>query len=465
MKRIFTAVVTALFALSAFAVESDGTLNPIKDYAHWSIAINGGLSQFDGDATQKANQILSGSYVMWTVGIDVEYSFNPTWGILVNFQYMPYQGYTKTWRYFPDGSRTKSNYFRGNMYAISAMGSINMLNLFGQYRKNAKWAWYINGGLGFTFYDAKNRPEEDTDDSRALYLKDGRSMSFPVGTQVEYNINKYWAVGLMAYYRFHNKDNFEAEHYTKGSMNDGEFYGSVSVRFKFAQDKKKAGGHVRNLSMFDYHRQRTGLAQNDELIKGVQDQLDSLERRVKALEDTMANNVLPRIAELEKKHATEPDEDGDGVPDFRDREPNTPKGSFVNYWGESLPKNDCCDDVKYIKDVLKEAGVGIDYDMSVYYAFDKSDLTKTAKDNIAKAAQKLKDDPDLKVELRGYCDFPGKADYNLKLSNRRVEIVKKELISKYGIDESRISMTGKGKLENPPHTDMKNRRCDFYFYK
>ncbi|MBQ1651315.1 MAG: hypothetical protein II056_02715, partial [Paludibacteraceae bacterium] len=39
-----------------------------------------------------------------------------------------------------------------------------------------------------------------------------------------------------------------------------------------------------------------------------------------------------------------------------------------------------------------------------------------------------------------------------------------ELISKYGIDESRISMTGKGKLENPPRADLKNRRCDFYFY-
>ncbi len=188
---------------------------------------------------------------------------------------------------------------------------------------------------------------------------------------------------------------------------------------------------------------------------------------VKALEDTVANNILPRIDELEKQHATEPDEDGDGVPDFRDREPNTPKGSFVNYWGESIPQHNggCCDEVKQIKETLDKMGAGIDYDMSVYFGFDKYNLTGEAKANIEKAAQKLKDNPDYKVELRGYCDFPGKSDYNLKLSNRRVEVVKNELVNKYGIDASRISLTGKGKMENPPRADLKNRRCDFYFYR
>lgn len=459
MKRFFTSIVAMMAVISSFAVESDGTLNPIKDYAHWSIAINGGLSQFDGDAFQRYNQLLSSSHIMWTVGIDVEYSFNPAWGVILNFQYMPYQGYTN--KHNVEGSN--GNYFRGNMYTLSAMGSINVLNLFGQYRKSWRWAWYINGGLGFTFYDVKNRPQEDTDDSRAKTLTGARCMSFPVGTQVEYNINKYLAVGLSGYYRFHAKDNFENEDYTCGTMNDGEFYATASLRVKFPQVKSKEGGHMRNISMFTYRKQRTGEA-NDELYGKV----DSLEKRVKALEDTVANNILPRIEELEKQHSTEPDEDGDGVPDFRDREPNTPKGSFVNYWGESIPQNEggkgCCDEIKQIKETLRQMGAGIDYDMSVYYGFDKSDLSKEAKNNIAKAAQKMKDDPNVKVELRGYCDFPGKADYNLKLSNRRVEIVKNELVNKYGIEESRISMTGKGKMENPPKADMKNRRCDFYFY-
>ncbi|MBQ1752984.1 MAG: hypothetical protein II109_06210, partial [Paludibacteraceae bacterium] len=119
MKRFFTSIVAMLAVVSAFAVEADGTLHPIKDYAHWSIAINGGLSQFDGDAFQRYNQLLSSSHIMWTVGLDVEYSFNPAWGVILNFQYMPYQGYTN--KHNVEGSQ--GNYFRGNMYTLSAMGS------------------------------------------------------------------------------------------------------------------------------------------------------------------------------------------------------------------------------------------------------------------------------------------------------------------------------------------------------
>lgn len=458
MKKLFTTIIAALFALSVLAVNEDGTYHPIKDFAHWSLSVNGGLSQFDGDAFQRYNQLLSSSHILWTVGIDVEYSFNPAWGVILNFQYMPYQGYTN--KHNREGS--EASYFKGNMYSLSAMGSINVLNLFSQYRKSWRWAWYINGGFGFTFYDVKNRPQEDTDDSRATYLENARCMSFPVGTQVEYNINKYLALGLSGYYRFHAKDNFENEDYTSGTMNDGEFYATLNLRVKFAAGgKTKAGGHMRNISMFDYTQKRTG--EGDETLYS---KVDSLEKRVKALEDTVSNNIIPRIEELEKQQATSPDEDGDGVPDFRDREPNTPKGAFVNYWGESIPQSEndggCCEEVKKL---LSELGVGIDYDMSVYFGFDKDNLTGEAKANIERVAQKLKDNPDYKVELRGYCDFPGKAEYNLKLSNRRVNVVKSELISKYGIDESRITITGKGKLENPPKADHKNRRCDFYFYK
>lgn len=98
-----------------------------------------------------------------------------------------------------------------------------------------------------------------------------------------------------------------------------------------------------NISPYAYRELKTG-------DKNFQDQLDSLKRRVAAVEDTLSNNVLPRIAALEAQQATRPDGDGDGVPDFRDREPNTPQ-DLVNYWGESIPQEimqsaKCCDEVK-----------------------------------------------------------------------------------------------------------------------
>ncbi|MBO7160974.1 MAG: OmpA family protein [Paludibacteraceae bacterium] len=461
MKKLFT--VCGLFLISLFAFAAAETeittsekseskvLHEFKDFSHWSIQVNGGFSQFDGDANQRYDQLLSSSQLLWTVGIDVEYSFNPAWGLIANFQYMPYHAHTSSTKY-------GKNYFRGNMYAPSLMLSMNLLNLFGQYRSNAAWNWYLNAGVGLVFYDVQSENEGVVGEESPKEIKDGKSIGIPLGTQVEYNINDYLAVGLSGYYRIHNKDNFEGEDYTKGTMNDGEFYVTASLRVKLAPNVKE-GGHMRNISMMDYRKKRTGES-------NLESRLDSLEKRVKVLEDTVANNILPRLDELEKQHATTPDEDGDGVPDFRDRQADTPKGAFVNYWGEGIPQEAlepaCCDDVKKVFSAL---GIDpkVDYDMSVYYGFDKADLTAKARKNIEKAAQKLKENPDMKVELRGYCDFPGSNNYNLKLSEKRVKAVKDALV-KAGIAEDRITVQPQGALANPPKAELKNRRCDFFFY-
>jgi outer membrane protein OmpA-like peptidoglycan-associated protein/opacity protein-like surface antigen len=461
MKKLFTVCGLFLISVLAFAateseVKASETseskvLHEFKDFSHWSIQVNGGFSQFDGDANQRYDQLLSSSQLLWTVGIDVEYSFNPAWGLIANFQYMPYHAHTSSTKY-------GKNYFRGNMYAPSLMLSMNLLNLFGQYRSNAAWNWYLNAGVGLVFYDVQSENEGVVGEESPKEIKDGKTIGIPLGTQVEYNINDYLAVGLSGYYRIHNKDNFEGEDYTKGTMNDGEFYVTASLRVKLAPNVKE-GGHMRNISMMDYRKKRTGES-------NLESRLDSLEKRVKVLEDTVANNILPRLDELEKQHATTPDEDGDGVPDFRDRQANTPKGSFVNYWGEGIPQealdSPCCDDVKQVFAALR-VDPNVDYNMSVYFGFDQSALSAQARKNIAKAAQKLKDNPEMKVELRGYCDFPGSNDYNLKLSEKRVNMVKAELV-KAGIAEDRIVVEAQGALANPPKAEMKNRRCDFFFY-
>jgi hypothetical protein len=42
-------------------------------------------------------------------------------------------------------------------------------------------------------------------------------------------------------------------------------------------------------------------------------------------------------------------------------------------------------------------------------------------------------------------------------------MVKAELV-KAGIAEDRIVVEAQGALANPPKAEMKNRRCDFFFY-
>ena len=453
----FSAEEAVVTSLETETTETYTPLNDFTDFSHWSLSLNVGMSQFDGDVKQNFDQILSASKVSWTIGLEAEYTWNPVWGLLLNFQYMPYQGVTGS-------TEWGRNEFKGNMYAPSLMASVNMFNLFGQYRKSAAWNMYLNAGVGLIWYECISTPVEGSAPGEKTPKGIGQdgsgygtSISIPLGLNVEYNINKHLAVGLGAYYRMTNKDNFEGEHYTKGTMNDAQFYVNANLRVKFQDDEKK-GGHMRNISMNEYRQLVSG-------EQGLINDIDSLKKRVKVLEDTVANNILPRLQSLEDYNAVTPDEDGDGVADFRDREPNTPKGAFVNFWGESIPQDaiGCCDEVR---EVFSALGIDptVNYDESVYYPNNKSSISAKAKKNIEKVVEKLNADPELKVEIRGYCDFPGSKDYNLKLSQKRVDTVKAELI-KAGIDESRITTQAQGQLPNPPKAEQKNRRCDFFFSK
>ena len=100
---------------------------------------------------------------------------------------------------------------------------------------------------------------------------------------------------------------------------------------------------------------------------------------------------------------------------------------------------------------------------SIYFDFDKYKLDDWALITISKVAERLKLNPNLKVEIRGYCDWMGNSPYNFKLSDRRVIITKRELVNTWGISPDRITIFGKGKLYDPKMRYKANRRCDFLF--
>ena len=56
----------------------------------------------------------------------------------------------------------------------------------------------------------------------------------------------------------------------------------------------------------------------------------------------------------------------------------------------------------------------------------------------------MKNNPDAKVEIKGYASPEGSLELNQKLSEERAEVVKNALVKKYGIDESRLSTQGCG---------------------
>lgn len=100
---------------------------------------------------------------------------------------------------------------------------------------------------------------------------------------------------------------------------------------------------------------------------------------------------------------------------------------------------------------------------TVYYGLD-SDIPDSF-DEIRKAIELLKATPSLKVEIDGYADSSGPDDYNLDLSSRRANFVKKYMAAR-GIDPSRIATVGFGETEPATSNDTKasrrlNRRITF----
>jgi OmpA-OmpF porin, OOP family len=156
------------------------------------------------------------------------------------------------------------------------------------------------------------------------------------------------------------------------------------------------------------------------------------------------------------------DSDGDGIPDYLDKEPNTPSGARVDSQGRTMDSdgdgipdhvdkcpfapgpasNEGCpiEEVKEIDYFQKAINEGY---VNVYYAFDSSTPLGYSASATNFVSNFLKRNPGVSVEIKGYADEIGPEDYNLKLSERRAESVYKLLIAS-GVDASRLSFRGYG---------------------
>ncbi len=135
------------------------------------------------------------------------------------------------------------------------------------------------------------------------------------------------------------------------------------------------------------------------------------------------------------------DSDRDGVADYLDKCPTTPEGFKVD-----------------------TQGCAVGFTMHVNFATNSARIESKDTPYIDKLVAYMKEHPQTKVRLEGYTDSDGSAAYNLKLSAKRAEAVKKELIAR-GIDASRITTKAYGEANPVASNDTaegkaKNRRVE-----
>ncbi len=157
------------------------------------------------------------------------------------------------------------------------------------------------------------------------------------------------------------------------------------------------------------------------------------------------------------------DSDGDGVPDYLDKEPNTQIGARVGSDGATLdsdqdgtpdhldkcpfvpgpastngcPLEEIKDEIDYFKKAINEGYV------NVYFAFDSDKPQTYSITAVNYISNFLKRNPGTSIEVKGYADELGPEDYNIKLSERRAKSVYDLLISS-GLEASRLSYKGYG---------------------
>jgi outer membrane protein OmpA-like peptidoglycan-associated protein len=94
--------------------------------------------------------------------------------------------------------------------------------------------------------------------------------------------------------------------------------------------------------------------------------------------------------------------------------------------------------------------------LHVQFAFDRADLSDGAQTALLQVSKELKDNPLLTVDLEGYTDPTGPRDYNVGLSQRRVESVRRFLVGT-GADLSRIHSVGLGPLQGTEKPALQRR--------
>jgi len=317
-----------------------------------------------------------------------------------------------------------TNYFRMNLQAVGNIGK--MLNLSSLYRKLGLLAHFGTGFGQMSFENKRLTTEADY------------HYNFIGGLTTQYKLGKRAALtgDISVIYNGRQTYTFDGNSYNAPIQPAGPnqnplvhapgtwWTGTIGIAFYLGKNETHADWYIREAK----YATKEELASQ---IKGLKDMLN--------------------------------DTDGDGIPDYLDKEPNTPVGARVNSVGMTLdsdgdgtpdyldkcpflpgpsstsgcPIEEIKDQVDYFKKALNDGYV------NVYYAFDSDKPLEYSTSAAAYVANFLKKNPGVSVEVKGYADELGTEDYNMKLSERRAKAVNDLLIAS-GIDKSRISFKGYG---------------------
>ncbi|MES2374323.1 MAG: OmpA family protein [Bacteroidota bacterium] len=460
-KRMSLFAVVGLCAISSFAQDSLGysaksprLFSGTSGYRTWSIGITGGalipaLAIGGRNDFNKWKPTLGyGAYIKNQLshrfGLQLEFlkgtvSAESTESPAIN----PYKSFN-----------TDLNW-SGALTGIFTLGNINWTQLHTSVQP------YVSAGFGFINYN----PHLVTTGGANVDFKPDGSLTekfIPVGLGFKFNVSRDVNIDLGYSMSFVDADNFDG-FYKAPSYNVDKFsYTHLGVEFALGdKNKPQLATHNAPAALAqDLWDKNAALASSVSANQAAMNKLNSDMAALNGLKDELAKMKM--------------DSDGDGVPDYFDKCPNTPTGTKVDGSGCALPTppapvRDTTTIIKQNTYVITEEDRRIvdEAIRNLEFDFGKSTIRARSLPYLTRVADMLVK-KGFSLKLAGHTDNVGSDAANMKLSKNRAESVKSYLVSQ-GVNSGKIEATGYG--ESQPiatnKTDagrQKNRRVEFTLF-
>jgi outer membrane protein OmpA-like peptidoglycan-associated protein len=424
---------TATFAQIDFgSLEEEQIYRPDSAYNTWSITVGYGPVVYYTDIIDYT--LFPSSELKLGPSVQISKQFGRSWALEGEFIMADMYG-QKYNRYFEGDFREAS---------LNVKAYINQLIFNGPLKD--RWNIYAKIGLGVNFFRSTMREQGtdrlltmddifggvsgyptsygdwDPDDFLVMgYERNGYASAdpdleeiaresglvVPIGLGVRYRVNRSFDVGVET--ALHNmvSDNMDVD--MTGADNDSYMHAALSLTYKFGKkDKRHASWTYKDFNLsYERDRMRDPLAQKLDSLRAHLDELA-------ALSDSAVGDT-----------------------------------SYISQ-------------DETIRHELFSA--------SVFFDFDKSEISARTHRTLAGVARYMKEHPEVTIKIQGYTDDRGSYEYNLKLSERRCQAVKDVLVKDYGVDASRFVTEPKGKAEllsdtrklAPRGVHLVNRRVDIF---
>jgi outer membrane protein OmpA-like peptidoglycan-associated protein len=466
---------------------------PAKPRNQWELGLQVGTFGISGDVRNRFPGLGAALHVRKALGyvfsLRGQLGFGTTKGL--NFQPSTFFGKNDAWTnngYVAGVDKVFYNY-KTNVYDLSLQGVFTLTNIR-FHKSKSSFNIYAFGGVGGMIYDTKidamkgntsyaadfaaivakygatadgfgykNRKDiksdlkdvldgdyetqGQTDASQPKLFKKPFRFIANVGAGVQFKLNKKFSLAIEDKLTIPKTDLLDGQQWQENGMlgagnqiataqsRDYDTYNFLSVGINMALGNK-AVEPLWWLNPLDYAYNEVNKPRHMKLPKPVLDDADG-----DGITDQFDQEPNTPAGAPVDSHGVSRDTDGDGVPDYKDKELVTPtQCQPVDADGVGkCPPPACCDSLSALiaKGVKGDCGIG---DLpSVTFKAKSITLSNDAKALLASAATKIKENPNCKIAVIGYCSS---SKSEQQLSWDRVNAVISYLVDKEGIGQDRF---------------------------